>query len=398
MSDLQQSIIGNLLLYQKDKQKELADRLLPVFFEGKEREILIKIKTKIKEGLKADILNTGIDKEEGLRLISTSSHIGSIESILSELKTEYELRVIKSLNTSQDKLEAVRRLTEMNANCEILQDLPIKTISEVFNESFQRQEQAQTDYNNLPKTGFVEFDQLFAGFMERDLITIGGFTGAGKSTLLFSLIKNLSFNLPTLIFNLEMSNDVMQARILSSLSGISFDLTMNLGNSTIQDKIDKFRMRDHLTKGLVLQEDLKLKMEDNTFNITSITTKIRNEAKKGLKIVFIDYVQLIKPEFPNPRARHLEVAEITKTLKLLAKELRITIIILAQLGRGTMHKEEPDLLDLKESNSIAEDSDVVMLLFRDKNNNSKLKLSKARNFGTLGIANLRYNLKTKSYE
>jgi replicative DNA helicase len=136
----------------------------------------------------------------------------------------------------------------------------------------------------------------------------------------------------------------------------------------------------------------------NQFSISEILTSIRKEHKEnGLKFVFIDYVQLIKTD-SKKGTRYLEIAEITRDLKLLAKELKIVIIILAQLGRGSISKDEPGLEDLKESSSIADDSDTVILLYKGKNDTKWLKLAKNRMFGKFTKARIEYNPKTQSYE
>jgi replicative DNA helicase len=187
----------------------------------------------------------------------------------------------------------------------------------------------------------------------------------------------------------------MSARILSSLSGVPFLYCASLGNAKIQENIHKYDLSKKLSFGLSLVEKLNLRMIDNQFNIAQISNSIRKEVKENnLKFVLIDYLQLITTN--SIKQRHLEIGEITRELKLLAKELKITIIILAQLGRASLTREEPEIQDLRESGSIEMDSDLVFLIYK-KQNDRWIKLAKDRMFGKFHKAKLNYDNKTQSY-
>lgn len=398
MSKTQKSIIGRIFLAKTfQNQKEIVDRLLPEFFNDKEKELLLKIKEKIKDKVLLDLQNTWSKEEEYITdCILQTSLVGSLESSFLELQKEYKERELKNLNTLKSINEIKDKLQEIEDKADLLNQSPAKTIAQIVEESIIEQADNPIDLENLPQTGFVDFDNIYQGFMPQNLITIGGYSGVGKSTFIFSLIKNLSFDSPTLVFNLEMSKTMMSARILSSLSGVPFFYTCNLGNLKTQENIDKYNFRENLTTGLAKIDSLKLKMSDNEFHLDKILVRIRNEAKNGLKFVLIDYLQLIVP-FDTNLQRHLQIAQITRELKMIAKELKITIIILAQLGRNSLIKDEPELSDLRESGSIEQDSDSVFLIFK-KGGARNLKLAKDRMFGRYGVAELNYNKLTQSYE
>lgn len=396
MSQIQKSIIGKIFLARNlESQKAIADQLLVDFFTDKEFEIFSKIKNKIKEGVLLDPQNTWGEEDYIIDCIAQTSFVLTLESSFLELQKEYKERELKNISHLKSFLEIKLKLKEVEEKADLLNPTQAKTITEIIEQNIVEQANDPIDLENLPKTGFKGFDEFYEGFMPQNLITIGGYSGVGKSTFIFSLIKNLAFQHPTLIFNLEMSNSVMSARILSALSGVPFIYTCNLGNLQTQEKIDNYGFREKLNEGFVKIDNLKVKMSDNEFRLDQILTRIRNEAKNGLKFVLIDYLQLIVP-FDTKLQRHLQIAQITRELKMIAKELKITIIILAQLGRGSLNKDEPELNDLRESGSIEQDSDAVFLIFK-KEQQRKLKLAKDRMFGRFGVADLNYNKLTQSY-
>lgn len=398
MSKIQQSILGLILLQQTlENQKQILNRLTEDFFEDDELEVFKLIKEKVNQKIVADIQNINYPNENILcNYIAISSLANTIDSNLKELLEEYKKRELAKLSTFKTIVEVKEKLKEIDKNTTLVLSDKILSIQEVLADSVVKQAENPIDLENLPKTGFADFDQIFKGFLPQNLVTVGGYSGIGKSTFIFSLIRHLAFTYPTLIFNLEMPNSIMTARILSGISGVPFIYTANLGNNEVQNNIDKYNQRQKLNTGLQKIENLKLKMVDDTFDLPLILNKIKQEAKLGVKFVLIDYLQLIKPSKPN-KQRHLEVAEITRELKLTAKELNITIIILAQLGRGSLSKNEPDLSDLRESGSIEQDSDTVLLIYK-KEEDRYLKLAKDRMFGQYITAKLNYNIVTQAYE
>jgi replicative DNA helicase len=397
--NIEQTIIGNLLLADTvEKQKTLSSRLLSEFFTGVNQKIIQKIKDENKENRIVDSKFMNLDDLENsqeylLGCIAQSVHYTKEKEMLHHLKEDYLLRTTQNIADLKDFRLAKAKILEAEEKAQILDETTPRTIQEVVESSLTSSTQ---NLNKLTKTGFSNFDSSFGGFSEGQLCTIGGYSGIGKSTFLFSLVKNLSQNNQTLIFNLEMDNYTMSARILSSLSGLSFIDCMSLGNPETQEKIAKYSS-DKYAIGSQKMENLNLKMVDNQFELAQICTTIRKEkTKNNLKFVLVDYLQLIKTNSTKPR--HIEIGEITRELKLLAKELKITIIILAQLGRASLTREEPEIQDLRESGSIEQDSDLVFLIYKNSKNERWLKLAKDRMFGFFVKESLSYNPSTQSYE
>jgi replicative DNA helicase len=391
----QKTILAHLILSPKEQQ-ERTKQLLPEFFTGTEKQMIEAI---LKINATNQIAQTShFTKYQDyiLDLFRHSSLSWDYDGLLPLLKTEYLEREKQNIANLKSIDDVKTKILEIEEKAQILDCVKPQTISEVMGQALEQQTNNPFDLDTLPKTGFKGFDEKFMGFMKGQLCTIGGYSGIGKSTLIFSLIKNLSFQHKTLVFNLEMDNATMSARILSSISGLPFGLTINLANKTTQQKIEQSGLRDKLNKSISELDRIQLSLIDDKYRLNDIILIIRNQAKQGLEFVLIDYLQLIKTDTKNQQ-RHLEVGEITRELKLLAKELRITIIVLAQLGRASLNKDEPELNDLRESGSIEMDSDLVFLIYKAKNNDRILKLAKDRMFGRYHQATLDYNKETQSY-
>lgn len=403
MTDTQKTVIAFLLL-NDNLQLDYSGLLDLDFFDGDCKTAIQTIKNLNKENKVAGVLHF----DESLRdflvsCMSKSSLIGKFTDLLPILKNEYIAKESANLLNLKDLLQIKAKILEIENKAKILDLTRPKTMSEVLSMAITESVNNPFDLETVPKTGFKDFDtdlgkSAFGGFLPGQLVTVGAYSGGGKSTFLISLLKNLAFDHETMMFSLEMDNSTLSARILASISGVNFNYCLNLGNDKVQNAIDKFNLRSKLDNALNAVGNLKLSMIDDQFDLGQIKNTIRNHTKKAkLRFVFIDYLQLIKPENSN-KMRHLEVAEITRELKLLAKELKITIIQLAQLSRSTLTKDEPQLNDLRESGSIEADSDTVLLIYPGKNQERWLKIAKDRTFGKYHKAKLNYNTLTQSYD
>jgi len=393
-NEIEMSLVGYLLLSDTlEKQKSLTDLLLPEFFTDINQNIVKEIKDANSSGRTKQIGSLNYDRDHLLTCISKTSLFYSANEMLLSLKELYLTREFKNLVNLKDLDIAKAKILDIEEKAQILDCMKPQTIQEVIVNNI---EQSTHDLENLPKTGFKDFDEEFMGFMDGQVCTIGGYSGIGKSTFIFSLVKTIARKYETLIFNLEMDNFTMSSRILSSLSGVPFPYCLSLGNPKIQEQIDKYKLRQSLNHGMEELDKLSLSMVDDQFSLSQILNSIRKKANdKKLKFVLIDYLQLISTN--SNKQRHLEIGQITRELKILAKELKITIILLAQLGRASLGRDEPEIQDLRESGSIEMDSDLVFLIFK-KDKDRWLKLAKDRMFGKFHRAKLNYNSKTQSYE
>ena len=220
-------------------------------------------------------------------------------------------------------------------------------------------------------TGFVDLDQLLGGLHKTDLIILAGRPSMGKT----ALATNIAFKMANVnsmddenkknvvgFFSLEMSSEQLATRILAEDSSIS------------SEKIRRGEMNSNDFQKIVKSSqnlgELSLFIDDSpNLSIAALRTRARRlKRKHNLDIIVIDYLQLLRPTLARPDNRVLEIAEMTRNLKALSKELNIPVLCLSQLSRQVEQRDDkrPQLSDLRESGAIEQDADVVMFVYREE--------------------------------
>ncbi len=232
----------------------------------------------------------------------------------------------------------------------------IREVMEIIN----RFKQSKELVTGLP-TGFSQLDVYTTGFHEADLIVLAARPGMGKSSFMLSVAMNLAMNhqKPVAIFSLEMSKEQLVMRMLSSEAEVPLQ---------------------NIRSGMLSEEELKRLVSagfrvagseiyiDDTPSLT--TTDLRIKARKlkkekDIQLIAVDYLQLLRPT-RGRASRQEEVAEISRSLKALAKELSVPVLALAQLSRQVEQRgdKRPQLADLRESGQIEQDADIIIFLHR----------------------------------
>ncbi len=243
--------------------------------------------------------------------------------------------------------------------------------------------------------GFYDLDAMTSGFQRSDLIIVAGRPSMGKTAFCLNLAHNIaaSYKLPVAIFSLEMSNEQLTQRLLASEAQIesSYLRTGRLSQTQWEP----------LTRAIGILSDMPIYIDD-TPNIT--VTQMRSQARRlqaevgtELGLIVIDYLQLMEGAGDN---RVQELSKITRQLKGLARELSVPVIALSQLSRGVEARtnKRPMLSDLRESGSIEQDADLVIMLYRDEYYSpdtpdrgiAEVIIAKHRN-GPTGTAKLLFN-------
>lgn len=210
-------------------------------------------------------------------------------------------------------------------------------------------------------TGFDHLDKRIYGLNKSDLLIIAARPGMGKTSFAMNIAFNASKAAPKksiCVFSLEMSKEQIVSRMICSEARISSDV-LKTGRIT-PDEVNAF-----MGAAEVLQE-AEIYVDDTTgSNVMSIQSKLRRMNNLGL--VIIDYLQLMNSVNNYHGNRVSEVSEITRSLKVMAKNLNVPVIVLSQLARGpeTRQDKRPMLSDLRDSGSIEQDADIVMFLYRD---------------------------------
>ncbi len=233
-------------------------------------------------------------------------------------------------------------------------------VNEVY-DKLQKLSSADKDKYKGYTTGFTDLDKAITGLNRSDLLIIGARPAMGKTSLALNLARNTALmgKKKVLFFSLEMTKEQLAQRVLSTEARVE-STKMRTGNIS-GDEWSK------LATATALLSNCELYFDD-TSNMTVSEMKSRIRRLRDVDAVFVDYLQLMKSG-SRVESRVQEVSEITRNLKLMAKDLNIPVVVLAQLarsteGRGKSHK--PQLSDLRESGSIEQDADIVIMLYRDE--------------------------------
>lgn len=233
-------------------------------------------------------------------------------------------------------------------------------------------------------TGFFELDALTDGLHKGELTIIGARPGVGKTTFVLQIAERIaSYNKSVAFVSLEMSEEQIIQKILSRKARVNSRKIRN-GELT-EEELEKI----YIKCGEISDLPLLLYTKLNSIQQIEIETrKLKNRGK--LDLLIIDYLQLVK-NLGNFKSREQEVADISRTLKLLSLELEIPIIALCQLNRNAT-KNEPTLADIRESGSIEQDADNVIFLYQEdvENNIVTVDLQKQR-AGNIGKSRLKFN-------
>jgi len=209
-------------------------------------------------------------------------------------------------------------------------------------------------------TGFSELNRMTSGFGEGDLIILAARPSMGKTALALNIGLNvLKQDKGVAIFSLEMPAEQLMLRMLSAAGKIPLQ-DIRRGNLSEEDWSKLSQISDEMSRKPLFVDD------EGNINIHTIRAKLRKLKAQNpeLSLAIIDYLQLINSD---QRERHLAIAEISRSLKLLARELQIPIIALSQLNRALESRpnKRPMLSDLRESGAIEQDADIIMFIYRD---------------------------------
>ena len=260
------------------------------------------------------------------------------------------------LDIAQSK---IIKLTSDNNTSDVvdLKQLGTDRIKKILEQS----EHNVNEHIGIP-SGYADYDRITGGFHNSDLLILAARPAVGKTAFALNLALNAAKkNKKVLIFSLEMGNEQLYDRLLSIESGISL-------NKIRHNKLTEAEVLD-LNNTITRMSKYSLYISDvpavNILDIKNICRKLKTS--EGLDFVVIDYLQLISPTADAAKVREQQVSEISRGLKILAKELHVPILTLSQLSRSVENRSEktPMLSDLRESGAIEQDADLVMFLSRD---------------------------------
>ena len=387
--EIEEAIIGACMIEQ-EALPLVADKLRPeMFYVERHRLIFSALLAMYQAGTKVDILTVKeqLSKRGELEEVGGPFYITQLSSkVASSAHIEYHARIIaqKSLArelitfTSNIQSKAFDETLDVD---DLMQEAEGKLfeisqqnmkkdytqINPVIDEAYKliQKAAARTDGLSGLESGFTKLDKMTSGWQNSDLIIIAARPAMGKTAFVLSMAKNIAvdYRNPVALFSLEMSNVQLVNRLIANVCEIPSEKIKSgqLANY-------EWQQLDYKLKNLM---DAPLYVDDTpSLSVFELRTKARRLVREhGVRIIIIDYLQLMNASGMAFGSRQEEVSTISRSLKGLAKELSIPIIALSQLNRGVESREgidgkRPQLSDLRESGAIEQDADMVCFIHR----------------------------------
>lgn len=284
------------------------------------------------------------------RLIAAATNI-------TESAYEEDSETLELLGEAEKSLFAV---SEQNTKSEMV------SIDELLSETFDRLETLHENKGSIAgyKTGYPDLDRMTAGFHKSDLVILAARPAMGKTALALNFARNVaSINKKAvLIFSLEMGKEQLINRMLADASGVS-SFKLETGNFSGDDFAQISQAMAELSEDQIFIDDKP------GLTVMEMRTKARRVAHEHeIALIIVDYLQLMSGSSKRAQDNRVqEISEISRGLKLIARELNVPVIALSQLSRSVESRDPkiPMLSDLRESGSIEQDADIVMFLYRE---------------------------------
>ncbi len=375
--ELEANIIGSMVLDYKRFQSAQEKGLMPDDFDvisyKNAYEIMIRENANdivtIRTNMDNDIMFKEV-QEASAYCVSSAGFDGWIDLMQDKSANNKLLRLAEEIpRIVGEKISIAEKIDTVN---QLLIDNKItknngtpREIKDILETVHQELKNAGTNLQNIVKTGFTQIDKKIRGFKPGDLVIVAGRPGMGKTTWALNIATNNIFaHKNVLIFSLEMTNEQLIKKIVSSESGISID-KMDGGNLTASD----WRLFEE-TKNKLSQSNLYV-YDKSPITIETLVNKAKSiQAVKQIDLIIVDYLQLLMTTSKAPAGsdnRTASMTYISNLLKGLAKEIGCPLISLSQLNRGVESRPDkrPLLSDLRDSGSIEQDADMVIMLYRE---------------------------------
>ena len=385
--DAEKSLLGAVLI-DDETMSDISDKLKSDDFYDKRHQVVFGAMLRLYEKHKPVDLLTLSDELQSKKNLET---VGG-SSYLSELTNYVPTAAHASAYADIVRTKAVRRrlilastaiatlgydedqtdqelLGQAEASLFAVSDAHLKqdliSLEHILADSFDRIEELHRNKGTLRgvPTGWRDLDKKTAGLQKSDLIILAARPAMGKSTLAVNLAYNVASQAKkaVLIFSLEMSKEQLVDRMLAETAGIDA-FNIRTGNLT-EDDFGK------LSDAMGEMAEAPIFIDDTPgLSVLEMRTKARREAHNHpLGLIIVDYLQLMQTGGRHSDNRVQEVSEISRGLKLIARELDVPVIALSQLSRSveSRHPQIPQLSDLRESGSIEQDADIVMFMYRE---------------------------------
>lgn len=426
--DAEQSVLGSILI-DKESFYKVADTLMPHdFYLDAHKKIYESIIELSEKNQPLDILSVGSKLKEKKQLkdiggqsiltslvnsVPHATHVAHYASIVHKksmlrklIETSYQISQLgykeeEDVEVLLDEAEQKVFQIARRANTQNFGEL--KSSLEGAFERIDKLHKGDGELRGVP-TGFTKLDDILAGFQNTDLIILACRPSVGKSSLALDIARHAAIKkkIPVGIFSLEMSLDQIVDRFIAAEAGIDL-WKLRTGRLSSKGEFNDFVK---IQAALGTLNEAPIFIDDGlTSSVLQMRAMARRlQAEHGLGLLIVDYLQLIQPRTSTENMVQ-QITEISRSLKALARELKIPVLALSQLSRAVeqRHPPIPKLSDLRESGALEQDADVVLFIYRDlrtdnpeKENLAEIHIAKHRN-GPIGKIELFFDKHSASF-
>ncbi|MBP9998243.1 MAG: replicative DNA helicase [Bacteroidales bacterium] len=386
--DVEAAVLGAMLLEPSCVDVAMEELKASCFYDPKHRMVFEAMSSLVAEHTSVDIITVSAKLTElgNLEAVGGSVVLADLsQKVGSAAHIEYYVKILKQKTIQRELISASYEILKQsfddsvkvddlidNAQSKIYDAVQsnvrkdVQEIGSVINEAMEDIAKAQdsTGLNGVP-SGFVSIDRITQGWQKSDLIILAARPSVGKTAFSLNLARNaaVDHHMPVAFFSLEMSAIQLAKRLMTSESGLSADKIK--GGSKLEPY--EWEQLEYKLKAL---SQAPIYIDDTPgILLMEFRTKAKNLVKnKGVRLIIVDYLQLMQGPAEYRGMREQEVAVISRTLKATAKELNVPIIALSQLSRQAVQRQggggKPQLSDLRESGSIEQDADMVIFIHR----------------------------------
>lgn len=418
--EAEKTVLGGVLVNNKNLNVVLSIISLEDFYKEANRKILEKITLLVDKGVPVDLLSLSeeLQKAGYLEEVGGASYLSSLmDGVPKSLNIEYHAQIIKEkallrrlilssakiISSSYEQKEDADQLLDaaQAAIADVAEQriktgfIPMKMLTEPVLEMIETLRDRHEAVTGIP-TGFRDLDSLTSGFHNSEFIVVAGRPSMGKTALCLNIAQHVGVKTDYSVgfFSLEMAKEQVAIRLLCSEAQL--DIKKVRTGFIGEREIERLKLSAEVYSQANIYID-----ESAALTVMEMKAKARRlKMEQNLNLIFIDYMQLMRPggRFEN---RTQEISYISRSLKELAKELKIPVVGISQLSRAPERGRReplPQLSDLRESGAIEQDADVVIFIYRpefyhpdDENLRgiAKINIAKQRN-GPTGLVNLAF--------
>lgn len=429
--EAEQSVLGALMI-DKEAIHRIADILEPAdFYMPKHGRVYEAVFDLYRQNEPVDFLSvvTRLKEKNQLEEIGGASYLTELINLVpTAAHIVHYAKVVKRKRTLRDLIQASQEITDMGfqeaedidlvldsaeqkifsvSQQSITQEFqPVKTVlAAAYERIVELQQNRDAGMLRGVPTGFADLDNILSGFQKSDLIILAARPSLGKTSMALDITRHVGTKakLPVGLFSLEMSKDQLVERLISAEAGVD-SWRLRTGRLSLDGPASDF---ERINAALGTLSEAPIFIDDSPLvNVIQIRTMARRlQTQHGLSLLIIDYLQLIQAR-ENVDSIVQQVTEISRSLKALARELKIPVLAVSQLSRAVeqRHPAIPKLSDLRESGSLEQDSDVVMFIYREdrdrrnaeRQNVADILISKHRN-GPIGKVELYFEERLASF-